>query len=114
MLLEWGDGFYKSGLHGTCGKGRYRLAMVVVEDEEPFAKRIGEEVERLEVQLVPLEGSIFRHESLAVRDPNSALEVANLRGSIEQGGGEVRASFERRPGFFPVKWGFFKEVLRTI
>ena len=39
MLLEWGDGFYKSGLHGTCGKGRYRLAMAVVEDEDPFAKR---------------------------------------------------------------------------
>ena len=48
MLLEWGDGFYKSGLHGTCGKGRYRLAMVVVEDEDPFDKQ--QAVEQVEAR----------------------------------------------------------------
>lgn len=44
-------------------------------------------------------GRLCRRGPPAVRDPDPAPEPADLRGSVEQGGGGVRASIERRPGF---------------
>ena len=41
---------------------------------------------RLHLQVDSVPGCLCRHGQLVIRDPDSALEPVDLRGSIEQGG----------------------------